>query len=199
MTEEKKPAQKRRKAVYHKKNGPQSAQTKRNAVARRERQLLALELIAQGYTYAEAAKKVGVGIVAIWDYVKDALNIYKERIAESVESLVAFEWQRLETQEQRIWSLIRSAEKDAVDEEGKRDYRALTGLLGRLQALNSDRRALIDKIDPGADHSLDTTVSLVVVRNRQQLPKIIEATEFAQRVIHDEFSSESEEEQPEGD
>lgn len=167
---------------------------------RQQNQLKALELIAQGYTYAEAAKEVGVGAVCIWDYVKDATNVYRERIAESVEHLIAFEWSRLEQQERKIWNLIRSAEGDAFTKDGGRDYKSIAGLYARLQALNKDRLALIEKIDPGADQSLDTTVSLVVVRDRSQLPKIIEATEFAQRVIQDELPTErDEEEQPAGD
>lgn len=141
-----------------------------------------------------------MGVVCIWDYVKDATNFYRERVAESVEHLIAFEWARLEQQETKIWTLIRSAEADAVSKEGVRDYRSIAGLYARLQALNKDRLALIEKIDPGADQSLDTTVSLVVVRDRSQLPKIIEATEFAQRVIQDELPAErDEEEQPAGD
>jgi len=167
-------------------------------VGRRERQLQALELVAQGYTYAEISKEIGVSQVSVWDYVKDGLSIYKERIAESVESLVAMEWQRLEQQEAKLWKLIRSAEADSFDKEGNRDYKTIATLYARVQSLNADRMKLIEKIDPGADLSLDTRVSLVVVKSREQLPRIIDATEFAQRVLHDELSTESAEE-PETD
>lgn len=138
-------------------------------------------------------------MVAVWDYVRDALNVYKDRIAESVEHLIAFEWARLEQQEHKIWKLIRSAEADCFDKDGNRDYKSIATLYSRLQSLNKDRLALIEKIDPGADHSLDTSVSLVVVKNREELPKVLSATEFAQRVIHDEFPAEGETEQPAGD
>lgn len=200
MSDEPAPKKRKRKAKYPKGTPAAKGAAVQNQLKRQQRQLRALELIAQGYTYAAAAKEVGVGVVCIWDYVKDATNIYRERIAESVEHLIAFEWARLEQQETKIWNLIRSAETDAVSKEGGRDYKSIATLYARLQALNKDRLSLIEKIDPGADQSLDTTVSLVVVRDRTQLPKIIEATEFAQRVIQDEFPSQrDEEEQPAGD
>lgn len=200
MSKEPAPKKRKRKARYPKGTPAAKGAAVHRKLQRQQNQLKALELIAQGYTYADAAKECGVGVVCIWDYVKDATNFYRERVAESVEHLIAFEWARLEQQETKIWTLIRSAEADAVSKEGVRDYRSIAGLYARLQALNKDRLALIEKIDPGADQSLDTTVSLVVVRDRSQLPKIIEATEFAQRVIQDELPAErDEEEQPAGD
>jgi predicted transcriptional regulator len=168
---------------------PVASKTQRE-VEYRERQLKALELLAEGYTYTEVGKELGCSPVMVGNYVKDGLGHYKERIAESVETLVAMEWRRLEHQETKLWRLVRSAENDAFDKDGNRDYKSIATLYARLQSLNADRLKLIEKIDPGADLSLDTRVSLVVVRSRQELPKIIEATEFAQRVLHDGLSAE---------
>jgi predicted transcriptional regulator len=167
-----------------------AAQRMQNEAAYREKQSKALELLAEGYTYSEIGEQIGVTQQMVSVYVKDGLSLYKERIAESVETLVAMEWRRLEHQETKLWRLVRSAENDAFDKDGNRDYKSIATLYARLQSLNADRLKLIEKIDPGADLSLDTRVSLVVVRSRQELPKIIEATEFAQRVLHDGLSAE---------
>jgi hypothetical protein len=43
------------------------------------------------------------------------------------------------------------------------------------------------------DHSLDTAVSFVVVKDRQALPQVIDAVDFAQRVVHDRSTEEVEE------
>jgi hypothetical protein len=174
------------------------ARRTQSEVEYREKQARALELLAEGYTYTEIGKEIGVSHPMVSNYVKDGLGLYKERIAESVETLVAMEWRRLEHQETKLWRLVRSAENDAFDKEGNRDYKSIATLYARLQSLNADRLKLIEKIDPGADMSLDTRVSLVVVRSRQELPKIIEATEFAQRVLHDELPAEGAQE-PETD
>lgn len=124
---------------------------------------------------------------------------YRERIAESVERWIALEWARLERQEEGIWRNIRLAETAALSEEGEINFGAISNLYGRLSGLNKDRLALLEKVDPGVDQSLDTAVSFVVVANREQLPPVIDAVNFAQRVVHDVSAEELEEEESDSD
>ena len=129
----------------------------------------------------------------MWGLVEQAMGDYRERLAESVEKWIALEWARLQRQEEGIWRNIRLAESAALTEEGEINFGAIANLYGKLSALNRDRLALLERIDPGVDHSLDTAVSFVVVKDRQALPQVIDAVDFAQRVVHDRSTEEVEE------
>ena len=117
---------------------------------------------------------------------------YRERLAESVEKWIALEWARLQRQEEGLWRNIRLAESAALSEEGEIKFGEIANLYGKLSSLNKDRLALLAKIDPGADQSLDTAVSFVIVKDRRELPRVIDAVDFAQRVVHDSDSNSSE-------
>lgn len=133
----------------------------------------------------EIAAKVGVETDTVRKYVKDGLEEYRAHVTSGVERLVAAEWAKLEVQERAIWDLIRGV-KDVM---GAKVAEVKAGLFGRLAALNKQRMDLINKIDPGEDQSFDTAVSFVIVRDRRELPRIIEAKDFAQRVISNDMAS----------
>jgi hypothetical protein len=164
-----------------------------SALANEQAALLAFELLSSGYTQAEIAAKLKCSVGKVWGLVEQAMGDYRERLAESVEKWIALEWARLQRQEEGIWRNIRLAESAALTEEGEINFGAIANLYGKLSALNRDRLALLERIDPGVDHSLDTAVSFVVVKDRQALPQVIDAVDFAQRVVHDRSTEEVEE------
>ena len=166
---------------------------------RQKNQLQAFELYSSGHKLSDIATLLKVSQSQAWLLIDSAMGDYRERIAESVERWIALEWARLERKEEGVWRNIRLAETAALDAEGEMNFGAIANLYGRLSALNKDRLALLEKVDPGVDQSLDTAVSFVVVANREQLPAVIDAVNFAQRVVHDVSPEELEEEQSDND
>jgi hypothetical protein len=163
---------------------------------RQKNQLEAFNLYSSGHRLCDIATQLKVSETSAWSLIDQAMTDYRERIAESVERWIALEWARLQRQEEGLWRNIRLAETAALTEEGEINFGAIAALYGRLSGLNKDRLALLEKVDPGIDQSLDTAVSFVVVANREQLPPVIDAVNFAQRVVHDIPSEELEEQQP---
>lgn len=164
-----------------------------NALANERAALQAFEMLSSGHTHGEIAAKLKCSYSKVWNLVEQAMGDYRERLAESVEKWIALEWARLQRQEEGIWRNIRLAETAALSTEGEIKFGEIANLYGKLSSLNKDRLNLLERIDPGVDHSLDTAVSFVIVKDRSELPTVIDAVDFAQRVVHDSSPQEVEE------
>ncbi len=119
----------------------------------------------------------------------EAFDTFKEASRERIQGHLSEMWAKIDTQEEQIWEQYerltsgwkwKNDNKTALARE-----REIARCLDSMDEIASRRLEILRMADPGADESVQSKMTLVLVNSRDQIQAVTTAIEFQKAVILD--------------
>lgn len=151
-------------------------------------------MYCRGLRINQIAERLGLYREVVGDYVRDALEYFRDRQSERLSEYYSAEFAANQMATEKMWELFDRSPLDSIK------CRAMANLI----QLQGKRLEILRMVAPEKDESIDTDISIVVVKNKEEWKAVQTATEHlkllkqeAERTVNGRVVPESVSEAPE--